>query len=279
MKKLFQLLLFIFVALFTVQIAQAEDYRVLVLPDNIQFDSTNYFIYPDSSVIFASDTINEIKKDGRVQTVSMSEVRDALRKNQRLGVLTKRALKEYKYNYNIPFVDFKAIASYFSTNKVLIITSQTDVQNYALRRSIWDILNFPGEAVINSAYKLSTFASLIDVDKEQVVWQKTYYKILSTKDNRIIAQNFAPATEQLEQIKSYSTVLLTPEIAKIVEFKILPPPLPIQKESNVVEISNPSQNNSMGLSKEEMDLKPKAPPLRPTTSTLDKNTGEIINDL
>ena len=126
MKKLFRLVIVLFFVLFTAQISQAEEYRILVLPDNIQFDSTNYYIYPDTSIIFASDTINEIKKDGRVQTVSMSEIRDALRKNTKLSILTKRALKEFKYNYNIPFVDFKEIANCFGTNKVLIITSQTE---------------------------------------------------------------------------------------------------------------------------------------------------------
>ncbi len=68
----------------------AEEYKVLVLPDNIQFESTNYYIYPDSSVMFASDVINELKKDNRIQTVSMQEVRDALRNNTKLAVKTKK---------------------------------------------------------------------------------------------------------------------------------------------------------------------------------------------
>lgn len=275
MKRLFKLILILFSVLLIAQVSRAEDYRVLVLPDNIQFDSTNYYVYPDTSIIFASDTINEIKKQGLVQTVSMTEVRDALRKNTKLSILTKKALKEYKYNYNIPFVDFKAIAKCFNTNKILVITSQTDVQNYFLRRTLWDYLNIPGAAVIDPAYKLSTFASLIDVDKEQVLWQNTYYKTISSKESRMIAGSFAPATEQLKKIKFYSTYLLSPLIARMVETNILPPPNSMPK-SNFIDVSNQKPAEIIPPSLEEVDIKPKA--IIPSR-TKPNNYGMMINDL
>lgn len=266
---------------FSTQISWAEEYKVLVLPDNIQFDSTNYLIYPDSSVIFASDTINEIKKDGRVKTVSMTEVRDTLRKNTKLNLLTKNALKEYKYNYNIPFVDFKSIASYFGTNKVLIITSQTDVQNYILQRTLWDFLNIPGATVIDPAYKLSTYASLIDVEKEQVLWQGTYYKKIGSIENRMIAQNFAPATEQLEKVKFYSTYILCPEIARQIEAKILPAPIILPNDKPVLNVTNIQQEtllNEIEDTQKSIEFKQNIVVPAISTPKFDNN-GETINDL
>lgn len=265
----------------TAQFSRADEYKVLVLPDNIDFASTNYLIYPDSSVVFASDTINSLKQDGRIQTVSMTEVRDALRSNTKLSILTKKALKEFKYNYNIPFVDFTAIAACFKTDKILIITSQTDVQNYFLQRTLWDLLNIPSATVINPAYKLSTYAALIDVKKESVEWQNLYYKKISSTENRIVAQNFAPATEQLEQIKKYSLTFLSPDIAAMVQAKIVPAPLLILPESTpVVNVST-------------IQKKIEAPPeqIVPLNNTvlktktvvprreMNENYGVIINDL
>jgi hypothetical protein len=277
MKRFLKLFLVVLFVLFTVQISRAEDYRVLVLPDNIQFDSTNYYIYPDSSIMFASDTINEFKKDGRITTVSMTEVRDTLRKNTKLSILTRKALKEFKYNYNVPFVDFKAIAQCFNTNKILVITSQTDVQNYFLRRSICDFFNIPGTAVVDPAYRLSTYAVLIDVDKEQVLWQNTYYKTISSLSGRIIANNFAPATEQLEKLRTYSTYLLSPHIARMVETSILPPPITLPN-GKIVNISNqkvPNPDDMMMPSREDIDLKPKTI----IHSKNNNNYGMNINDL
>lgn len=273
MKSCFKLFVILFSVFFIAQASKAEDYKVLVLPDNIQFDSTNYYVYPDSSVIFASDTINQIKNNNRIKTVSMTEIRDTLRKNTKLSILTKNALKEYKYNYNVPFVDFKSIAQYFGTNKVLVITSQTDTQNYFLRRTLGDFLNIPGASVICPAYKLSTFVSLIDVDKEQVLWQETYYKTISSMENRMIAGSFAPATEQLEKIKFYSSYLLSPNIAKTVESNILPP---LKPESEIIDVSNQRENYTIFPVPEEINIKPKAIiPSRVKT----KDYGVIINDL
>jgi len=272
MKRFLRVIAVLFFAFFTAQISYAEEFKVLVLPDNIQFDSTNYLVYPDSSVIFASDTINELKKTGKVQTVSMTEVRDALRKDTHLAVLTKKALKEFKYNYNIPFVDFKAIARCFSTDKILVITSQTDIQNYFLRRTLWDFLNIPGATVIDPAYKLSTYAVLIDVEKEQVIWENTYYKSIASTENRMIAQNFAPATEQLQKVKFYSNYFLSLDIARMVQSKILPPPLLTPQET----IVNVSDVNTKLPSEDELDLKPRVYiPLRTKPSSY----GLIINDL
>lgn len=279
MKKLFKSFIILSFVLSMTQVCFAEEYKVLVLPDNIQFDSTNYLIYPDTSIIFASDTINEIKKDNQVETVSMTEVRDTLRNNTKLAILTKKALKEFKYNYNIPFVDLKSIAHCFSTNKVLVITSQTDVQNYLLKSTIWNLLNIPGAAVIDPAYKLSTYAALIDVDKEQVLWQNTYYKTITSSDNRMLAINFAPATEQLEKIKAYSMLSISPEIAHKVESMILPPPVLTPTGSEIIDVANKKEVETETAPppiQEEINFKPKiVTPTRPQS----KKYGAVVNDL
>lgn len=238
MRNFFKLLSVSICLLGAMNFCYAEEYKILVLPDSIQFDSTNYFVYPDASVMFASDTINALKQTDRVKTVSMGEIRDSFRKNQRLRLLSSHALKEYKYNYNVDFVDLKKIANTFSVDKVLLISSTTDVQNYVLRRTLWDFLNIPGAAVIDPAYKVSTHASLVDVEKEKVLWQQTYYKKLATVENRMIAVSFAPANEQLERINSYSS-FLSLDIAQKVQSKILPQPV-LTVEGNLIEnIENP----------------------------------------
>lgn len=276
MSKLFKLVVTFCFVFFMAQAVQSEEYRVLVLPDNIQFSSTNYYVYPDSSIMFASDTINEIKKDGRVETVSMTEIRDTLRKNIQLSSLTKEALKEFKYNYNVPFVDFKAIGRCFNTNKILVITSQTDVQNLFLRRVIWDVLNIPGASVIDPAYKMSTYAVLIDVDKELVLWQHTYSKKLTSVENRIIPVGFSPATEQLEKIKFYSQYSLAPEIAQVVRAKLIPPPMLLPDDKALVDVSNKKTIETISQPEVNLDFKHKQfVPIRPSS----QGNGVIINDI
>ena len=270
MKKVFKLLIVLVSLLVTIKSCLAEEYKILVLPDSLQFESTNYYVFPDSSVMFASDTINILKEYGKVKTVSMGEVRDVFRKNQRLRLLSSHALKEYKYNYNVDFVDLKKIAESFSVDKVVLISSTTDVQNYILRRTVWDFLNIPGVAVIDPAYKLSTHASLIDVNKEQVLWQQTYYKKLTSVENRIIPVGFAPVSEQLEKINSYSSIISS-DIAQKVQFKILPPPM-LSVDGTVInepaeQIQPPDVNNTV-TKKPFVSTKPRL-----------QSNGVRINDL
>lgn len=223
MQKILKLFIILGFVLAMAPICSAEEYRVLVLPDNLQFESTNYYVYPDCSTMFASEVIDYLNHSGKVKTVSMADVRTKFRANLKLSLLAKSTLKEYKYNYNISFVDLKNIAQRFSVNKVLLITSTTDAQNYILRRTVWDFLNIPGATVIDPVYKLSTFAALIDVDSEKVLWQHTYHKTIGSTESRILAVNFAPSSEQLDKLKLYSSVL-SPQIARNVEFGILPAP-------------------------------------------------------
>jgi len=285
MRKFFRLSLIFLSVLMTTQVClalDASETKILVLPDSLQFSSTNYLVYPDSSVIFASDIINNLKISGKVQTVSMTQVRDTFRKDLKLQILAKNTLKEFKYNYNVGFVDLKRLAHSFGTDKVLIITSTTDAQNYVLRRTIWDFFNIPGATVINPAYKVSTYAVLVDVDKEEVLWQKTFHKVLSAAENRIIAVNFAPATEQLEKIKAYSANHLAPQIAAIVEYEILPKPvLPEVAKPQMVNIVQPKAELSVQSKIEKVEpaiIKPKA--LMPMTPRIIKPTSSLIlNDL
>lgn len=247
MKKFLRLSI---VFLFMFSIAQtcfAEEYKLLVLPDNLQFESTNYYIYPDASTIFASDTINTLKKAGKITPVSMVQVRDAFRKNERLRVLAKNTLKEFKYNYNVNFVDLRKITHSFDTDKILIITSTTDVQSHFLRRTIFDLLNVPGCAVVDPAYRISTYIALVDVDKEEVLWQHTYQKVISEKENRMVAVNYAPATVQLEDIKFYSENWISLIVANEVQSKILPPPAAAKQDEGIVPINSFKAKNQKGV--------------------------------
>ncbi len=278
MKKFFKLFFVLLAVFLTTQICFAEEpkeYKILVLPDSLNFSSTNYYAYPDTSIIFASDIINNLKRSGKVQTVSMTQVRDTFRKDLKLQILAKSTLKEFKYNYNVGFVDLKRLTHRFGTNKVLIVTSSTDVQNYVLRRTVWDFLNIPGATVIDPAYKLSSYAVLVDVDNEEVLWQKIYHKNISSRENRMIPVNFAPAAEQLEKIKSYSEYFIAPEIAQMVEFKILPQ-LVIPSEEKIIE---PNAILSV-QSKIEKNVGPeiKVKPFTPTKPRAKAN-GTVINDL
>src|SRR5574344_1454575 len=192
MKKIIRILFVIGVIFFVTQSCFATE-RILVLPDNVQFDTTNYYVYPDSSTMFASDTINALKMNKRIEIVSMQKVRDVLKERISINHLTQKVMKEFKYNYNVDFMDLKTLAKIFNVSKILMITSTTDTQNYFMKRSVWSQINIPGTAQIDPSFKLNTYAVLVDVNTERVLWEKNYEKIIRSAEERMLAVNFAPA--------------------------------------------------------------------------------------
>ena len=122
--------------------------------------------------------------------------------------------------------------SYLPSLSTLLITSAIDSENYILRRTFWDFLNIPGATVVDPAYKISTYAVLVDTKNNTVLWSNTFYKTISVVENRIITRGPSPQTEQLQKIRDYSR-MLCPEIAQNVQLKVLPADT-FAKESNQI---------------------------------------------
>lgn len=233
MRDLFKILV-LGIVLFFVPYVNAEQVKVLVIPDNIvsESDALDSYIYNASSEFFSNEVINILNTTDCIKAPTVSEERNLLKSNPSNMIPVRNLMNRYRTSYNIDFVQLKKIANKFNTQYVLLITSAIDSENYILRRTLWDFLNVGGATVIDPAYKISTYASLVDTNRNVVLWSDTFYKSISVCENRIITRGSSPQTEQLEKIKDYSR-LLCPEIAQNVQAKVLSPSL-MAKETNVI---------------------------------------------
>ena len=214
--------------------ASAEDYRVLVLPDNIvtETSAVDAYIYNASAEFFADEVINILNKTDFISAPSVSETRLSLKSNPTDMLATKGLTSRFKTSYNIDFVTLKKLAVKSNAKYALLMTSYVDAENYITRRTVWDFLNNPGATVIAPAYKISTYAVLVDTEKNSKIWAETFYKTISTCENRIITRGPSPQTEQLQKIKDYSNYLC-PQIARNVQRNILPADLYEQESTQI----------------------------------------------
>ena len=127
---------------------------------------------------------------------------------------------KFKNSYNINYPQLNKVAKINNQQYVLLLTSTIDSENYIMRRTLWDFLNIPGATVLDPAYKISTYAVLIDVKNNSVLWSNTFYKTISTVENRILTKGPSPQTEQLQKIRDYSR-MICPEIAQNVQLSVL----------------------------------------------------------
>ena len=234
MRDLFKKIL-IGIALFIIPSAFAEDYRVLVIPDNIVTDNiaVDSFIYNASAEFFADDIITLLNSTDYISSPTVSEIRILYKQDPSCFISAKNFTNKFRTNYNIDYVTLKKLAQKAGAKYALVMTSYIDAENYVLRRTFWDFLNIPGATVIDPAYKISTYVALVDTEKNAKLWSDTYYKTISTCENRIITRGTSPQTEQLQKIKDYSKYV-SPQVAQSVQQTILPPEI-LAKESKAID--------------------------------------------
>lgn len=213
----------------------AEEYKVIVIPDNIVTESASVdeFIYNASSEFFADEVVNTLNKTDYISAPTVSDTRAKLKTNPTDMLASKKLTSRFRTSYNIDYSALKKITTKYDTKYALLITSAVDAENYVLRRTVWDFLNVPGASVIDPAYKISTYAVLVDTDANIKLWDETFYKTISTCENRIITRGPSPQTEQLQKIKDYSRYLC-PQIARNIQRNILPADL-YEKESTQID--------------------------------------------
>ena len=223
MRDLFKKIL-IGIAFLCIPSVLAEDYKVLVIPDNIVTDNiaVDAFIYNASAEFFADEIVNLLNSTDSINAPTVSEIREEYKQDSSAMISARNLTNKFKTTYNIDYVTLKKLTNKANARYALLMTSYIDAENYILRRTPWDVLNIPGASVIDPAYKISTYAVLVDSEKNTKLWSDTYYKTISVCENRIITRGASPQTEQLQKIKDYSRYI-SPQIAQNVQQKVLPP--------------------------------------------------------
>lgn len=213
----------------------AEDCKVLVIPDNIVTENlaVDSFIYNASAEFFADDVINLLNKSDFIVAPTVSETRELYKQDPSSMISAKNLTNKFRTTYNIDYATLKKLANKNNSKYALLMTSYIDAENYILRRTFWDFLNIPGASVIDPAYKISTYAVLVDTEKSSKLWADTFYKTISVCENRIITRGASPQTEQLQKIKDYSKYI-SPQIAQSVQQNVLTPEM-LAKDSTQIE--------------------------------------------
>ena len=203
-------------------LVNAEEYKVLVMPDNIVTETSalDSYIYDQAAEFFADGVVNLLNDTDYIKSPNVSQVRNVLKQNTSVMLSTKDLTNKFKTSYNVDYDAVKKAAVKTNNDYVLLITSTIDAQNFILRRTWWDFFNIPGASVVDPAYKINTYAVLIDTKNNVKLWSDTYYKTISTVENRIITQGPSPQNVQLEKIKDYSRYIC-PQIAQQVQLNIL----------------------------------------------------------
>ena len=206
----------------TVMADNVQKKTVLILPDNIVTDGAalDSFIYNSTAEFFANEIITLLNKTDYIVSPNVSDERQLLKSKPTYMIPARDLTNKFKTSYNINFPLLEKVAKVNNQQYVLLLTSTLDSENYILRRTMWDFLNIAGATVIDPAYKINTYAVLVDIKNRAIIWSNTFYKTISVVESRILTRGASPQTEQLQKIRDYSR-MLCPEIAENVQTSVL----------------------------------------------------------
>lgn len=178
---------------------------IAVISDSAHRNGTTYLICGAASDIFATDIINRLNQTGHINAPLLGENMANISKS--IPLYTYTFYNEYKYNYNIDFVNLKRITKNISADYVLMITSGLDIQSELFKENWWNKWGLSSSQPITPTYKLITMLTLIDKSTYNIVWQDMYKREIKAENMDLGITQFSPNYSQLTKIKKYSTTM------------------------------------------------------------------------
>ncbi len=198
-----------------------DGYLIVPVPDTIVAPTPiDLAVYSNTAEFFTPYIVNEINKTHYMHAPTVTDVRNRITKDYWLTKSAAKAMDDFRRYYILDFNFAKKVANLYNTNLVMLLTSTIDANNYIMRRTWWTFFEIPGSSALDPALKINIYTVIIDTNKEQIVWSKTYQKTISTVENRIVPIGYSPQTEQLQKMKDYS-VYLAPRVAQSIQDTLL----------------------------------------------------------
>ena len=224
MKKFFICILFALFALFTAAsqgfCASHPVKTIAVITDTGHRNGTTYLICGAASDIIASDIINRLNQTGRIKAPLLGDNMSKITQKT-LPLYHVTFFQEYKYNYNVDFVNLKRVTKNMNTDYIMMVTSGLDVQSQFLKENWWSKWGISSSEPIRPTYKLTTLVTLIDAKTYSVVWQDIFARDIKSENLDLGIVQFSPSYSQLEKIKKYSQTM-SEYVVNIVDKEVNP---------------------------------------------------------
>lgn len=208
MRKFFIYFIFsvfvLFSANLSVSCAEVQKMKTIaVMSDVGHRHGSNYLICGAAADIIAADIINRINLSGRMKAPLLGDTMAKITRTS-IPLYYVSFFNEYKYNYNVDFVNLKRVTKSLEADYILMVTSGLDVQSGFLKDTWWNKLNVPGMDPVRPTYKLATLITLIDKSNYNIVWQDMYLRDIEAENYDLGIVQFSPSYSQLSKIKKYS---------------------------------------------------------------------------
>lgn len=192
--------------------------KIGIITDTLLTPVNYYNAYYKTPEFFAQDVRLQLSKKG-VQVIPIDEAREALKKSG----MTKQDLEHLvalQQGYGVEYDTLKKLSKKLGVSKMILLTMGMDTQRDFLKNTIWNIINSPGQDVVNPTHRVSVFVTFVDVKKESVLWESIYAKNIRNNKMKNLDTTISSNYEGMLRLKEYSKYI-SPDIAYNVKMKML----------------------------------------------------------
>lgn len=211
---------FIFIIAFALFSSCLALEKIGIITDSMLSSVNNYNAYFKTPEFFAQD-IRHALYQKNVQVVSLDTTVNALKRNK-VTQKDLEALSSLQQGYNLEYPLLKKIARGIGVKKLVVVTMGMDIQRDFLKNTIWNIVNYPGNDVVNPTHRVSVYVSYVDTAKEMVLWESIYAKNIRNNKFKNLDTTVSNNYEGMLRLKEYSRYI-SPDIAYNVKMKTINP--------------------------------------------------------
>ena len=194
--------------------------KIGIISDTLLTPVNYYNAYFRTPEFFAQDIRGELM-DKNVSVVPIDTAETALKKAG-LRQFDLEALQSIQQGYNLEYPLLKKIANHIGVKKLVIVTMGMDVQRDFLKNTLWNVLNMPGQDVVNPTHRVSVYVAFVDVEKEKMLWESIYAKNIRNNKMKNLDTTISNNYEGMLRLKEYSKYI-SPDIAYNVKMKLTNP--------------------------------------------------------
>ena len=199
---------------------------LVIIPDAYGDITESQNIYTKSAYIMSNNITNKISEKRKFNCVEISTIPSNVINFDEKNLLRDSLLKYRKSNI-IDYPTLKVIAKKLKATKILLITSNIDMQSKFLESTVWNYINIGGMETVNPKYILNTHFTLIDIKNQKIILDKIIAKDIKSEKfdiiNQNIGTNYGDITSLDQEIRTIAN-----NIVPIIESKVLNIPIPAE---------------------------------------------------
>lgn len=208
-------------------------HKILVLSLDDNFCNTYISSYSASLNTLAEDIINLTNDTTPLRAMPLDDLNYKIKQN-RLEPEIKKIIYTKKAKGIIDYRTLATICNILGTDKVILIAGDFNTFKFVIQPHPINSLDLTPPQILQPAYSINAFVSLIDPYKQAILWDKNFTKKFTTTIPQTDFEHNAVTIGELNRFSGN----ISKKVVEQVSLILLPPTVFTSVQSNVVKTNN-----------------------------------------